>query len=190
MMLCALASASAMTGSIASHKVALPALKFGGEWAGQRVMYSSDTGAVMSTAEVLTVEQWNPDRRMERHVWSGPGSGRMDELPLAQSGSEVLTLGARMLEPEVLNIRSWALDAVDDANPQYWQIETILDGWCGDRPTQRVVSLECPKERTRVQFAFDPTSGTFDSSSPMVVFQERCWSVSPAGNLDARDSAG
>ena len=32
--------------------------------------------------------------------------------------------------------------------------------------------------------AFDPARGTF--KSPVVVFQERCWSVSPAADLDAQ----
>lgn len=184
---------SAMTvGSIASHRVALPALKFGGEWVGHCTTYSLDSGDMVSPGpDVLIHEQWNEDKQMERHSLlfdpDGCRTASRSVLPLAQSGSELLTLGARMLEPEVLNIRAWALDAVMDTDPQYWRCETILDGWCGDRPVERAVSLECPKERTRIQFAFDPSSGTFDSSSPAKVFHERCWAVSPAADLNARE---
>ena len=179
-MLCAL-HASAMVGSIASHRVALPALNFGGEWVGHCTTYSSDTGDVtVPGSDVLTHEQWNAEKQMMRHVLhSSSRTASRDVLPLAQSGSELLTLGARMLEPEVLNIRAWALDAVDGVQPHFWRCETILDGWCGDRPVERAVALECPKERTRIQCIFDPGSGTFAPSTPVLVYRERCWSVSP-----------
>ena len=94
-------------------------------------------------------------------------------LPFAQSGSEVLTLGARMLEPDVLNIRAWALDAVDEASPGTWDCEAIIDGLSGDRPAERAGALECPKVRTRVRCRFDPTAGRVDPASPVAVALER-----------------
>ena len=150
-----------MAGSIVGHRVALPALRLGGEWAGHTVEYSSESGDVLRPAiKALTAEQWNADKAMERrrveiHVEGTPprhAVGPRRVLPVAQSGSETLTLGAHMLEPEVLNARAWALDAAADESSA-WQCETLFDGLCGDRPDQRADSLEVtvlllPRPRT------------------------------------------
>ena len=179
---------------VSPHRVARPALRLGGEWAGHTVSYASDSGRVIqqSVGEVLTCEEWNDDRKMQRHVVQFKADGSKvasrDVLPLAQSGSETLTLGARMLEPEVLNIRAWALDAADENTPDSWQIEAIFDGLSGDRPAERAGALACPARRTRVQCSFRPSTGQLDAGSPVVVWQERCWSVMPQGNLDAREA--
>ena len=192
LVLCTLAHvANAMVGStIANHRVALPALRLGGEWAGTSAAYSSASGALVRPGvESLVSERWNADRRMERTAVQFHPHGatsQQDVLPLGQSGSEVLSRGARMLEPEVLNIRAWAFDAPDESTPGLWRCETLFDGLCGDRPAERPGALECPKVRTRVQCSFDPETGTFAPSSPVVVWHERCWSVSPEGD-DARE---
>ena len=47
-------------------------------------------------------------------------------------------------------------------------------------PQTRDGALECPKERTRVQCVLDPTTGELAPSEPVLVWQERCWSASPA----------
>ena len=183
-------TAAAVVGT--RYVVPLPALRIGGEWAGHSVAYSADTGDAMAPGvQLLTNEQWNADKAMvRRFVQFHPGHAVATQprvLPLAQSGSEVLTLGARMLEPEVLNVRGWALDAVDESTAGLWQCEAIFDGLCGDRPATRTAALECPKERTRVQCSFVPATGTIDPTSTVHVCHERCWSVSPSSDLEARE---
>ena len=179
-------------GPAARRSVPLPALRLGGEWAGHTVGYSSTTGkALRPGTQALTWEQWNDAKAMERRCVVFDENGALATqgvLPLAQSGSELLTLSARMLEPEVLNIRAWALDASGEDG--VWQCETIIDGLCGNRPAVRADALECPKERTRVQFSFNPTTGTFPPASPVHVWHERCWQVSPSDEkqLGARES--
>jgi hypothetical protein len=130
---------------------------------------------------------------MERRVISLQPDGSMVSkrrvLPVAQSGAEVLALGARMLEPEILNIRAWALDAVDDSASGVWHIETLVDGICGVRPPMRATALECPKERTRVACSFEPSTGELVAASTVLVSQERCWQVSPSAELAASGSA-
>ena len=174
--------------TISRHSVALPALRIGGEWAGHTVEFSPESGCALSSVEVLACERWNADRRLERRTIEFNADGAaMSEgvvLPFAQSGSEVLTLGARMLEPDVLNIRAWALDAVDETSPGTWDCEAIIDGLSGDRPAERAGALECPKVRTRVRCRFDPTAGRVDPASPVAISLERCWSVTPSAALD------
>ena len=88
-----------------------------------------------------------------------------------------------MMEPDVLNTRAWALDAVEDS-VGLWRCETIFDGVGGDRPHMRDGALECPKERTRVQCVVDATTGDLAPSSPVLIWQERCWSASPAEDFE------
>ena len=88
-----------------------------------------------------------------------------------------------MMDPDVLNARAWALDAVE-VSTGLWRCETIFDGLGGDRPQMRGAALECPKERTRVQCVVDPTTGDLAPSAPVLVWQERCWSAAPADDLD------
>mmetsp|Transcript_12984 Transcript_12984/g.22192 ORF Transcript_12984/g.22192 Transcript_12984/m.22192 type:complete len:184 (-) Transcript_12984:413-964(-) len=91
-----------------------------------------------------------------------------------------------MLEPDTLNVRAWALDSVDEQRPEQWRLEAVFDGLCGDRPAPLADAWECPKERTRVRCVFEPASGRLAPSSDVLVWHERCWSVSPKGELDAR----
>jgi len=88
-----------------------------------------------------------------------------------------------MLEPDVLNTRAWALDAVEE-DSGLWQCETVFDGLGGERPVDRDGAAECPKERTRVLCSFDPETGALSPTAPVHVWQERCWSASPAAELD------
>lgn len=109
-------------------------------------------------------------------------------LPTACSGSAVLRPGNAMFESDVLNARAWALDAVDPDGGRLWRLETLFDGLGGGRPRERSGARECPKERTRVQCTFDPSSGTLAAREPVVVWQERCWSAGPSDELTLRDS--
>ena len=185
--------------------VARPALRLGGEWAGNCVAFS-DCGAVYRTGvEELISEEWTPSeagstmRAMSRRrVRMLPEEGTevsQITLPQACSSSTVLQPGNAMFEPDVLNTRAWALDeavgaagdeaasggeaASGDEAPTVWRCETIFDGLGGDRPSERGDALECPAERTRVQCSFDPSTGTLVPEAPVLVWQERCWSASP-----------
>ena len=169
--------------------VARPALCLGGEWAGHVATYSATGQASQPGVEVLTSEAW-VDRRIHRHSVQlhseGPRSSR-ETLPPACCGSLTLAWGAAMLEPDTLNVRAWAVDAVDGSSSGLWRCEAVFDGLSGDRPHERDGAFECPKERTRVQCVFDPASGTLARSADIAVWQERCWSATPAqdDHLDA-----
>jgi hypothetical protein len=180
--------------SKAARSVARPALRLGGEWAGHTVQYSSTTGRVVRPGvQALTCERWNKARALERRTVELRTDGAVASdgvLPVAQSGAQVLALGAAMFEPKVLNCRAWALDAVDTAAPGIWALETVFDGLCGDRPAERADAFECPKERTRVQCSFEPSSGTFAPMADVRVWQERCWSVTPADDAATRGESG
>ena len=172
--------------------VAKPALRLGGEWAGNRVALTP-SGGILESAEVLVSEAWSgrtrdsvmERRTLRRHAdkgwWCYVAHG---PLPSACSGSVVLRYGAAMMEPDVLNARAWALDTCDGATG-LWRCETVFDGLGGDRPALRCGALECPGERTRVTCTLDPDSGTLAPGSEVAVYQERCWSSAPA--LDEAD---
>ena len=169
-----------------AHRVAYPAHKLGGEWAGNLVSFS-ESGAVLAQRESLVTEEWRAEAGAECVVWAihrrehrllhGASAAAVANtvLPTACSGSTTLRRGASMMEPEVLNARAWALDAVD-ASTGLWRCETIFDGVGGDRPQTRDGALECPKERTRVQCVLDATTGDLAPSEPLLIWQERCWS--------------
>lgn len=163
------------------RSVARPALRLGGEWAGNCVEYT-DSGSARS--EVLTSETWEPTEQGGRsihrrtlHVLPEQTASH-SILPPACSGSIELRYGAGMLDPDVLNARAWVLDAVRDGS---WRCETIFDGLGGDRPLEVKDAFDCPKERTRVECSFDPASGHL--LMPLRVWQERCWSTSPSADL-------
>ena len=183
---------------VPTTRVARPALRLGGEWAGNLVSFS-ESGAVMpQRVESLVTEAWRGEagseyaihrreHRMEHGV--SPAAVANTVLPTACSGSTTLRRGASMMEPEVLNARAWALDAVESSTG-LWRCETIFDGVGGDRPPTRDGALECPKERTRVQCVLDATTGDLAPSEPVLIWQERCWSAAPADDYDelARDA--
>ena len=162
------------------HRVARPAHKLGGEWAGNLVSFS-ESGAVLGQRESFVTEEWRGEagaewaiHRREHLMQSGDTGAAVANtvLPTACSGSLTLRRGASMMEPDVLNARAWALDAVD-ASTGLWRCETIFDGVGGDRPRTRDGALECPKERTRVQCVLDANTGQLAPSEPVLVWQER-----------------
>jgi len=189
-------------------RVARPAHKIGGEWVGNLVSFS-ESGAVMAQRESLVTEEWRGEagaewaihrrerrnrgvlRALNRRAEWAIHSQHNDSaaavantvLPTACSGSTTLRRGASMMEPEVLNARAWALDAVESSTG-LWRCETIFDGVGGDRPPTRDGALECPKERTRVQCVLDATTGDLAPSEPVLIWQERCWSAAPADDYD------
>ena len=190
-----LGAAAALASRPAARSVARPALRLGGEWAGVGIAFSPSGGVEQTGVDQLTSERWTSDglassavirRQSVQLLPDGDTRVTEDMLPSACSGSTILRLGNSMLEPDVLNANAWALDAAQDGG--LWRCETIFDGLGGDRPTERADALECPKERTRVQCSFDPVSGTLDP--PVLVWQERCWSASPAKDLDVQASDG
>ena len=203
MLLLQLALASAAHGVVrpAIASVARPALRLGGEWAGNCIEFSPKTGLPeKSNAEAIVSEEWRKSdaageavihRRAIRQTPSQQ-AGKDDQdvshavLPLACSGATVLRLGAAMLEADVLNARAWTLDAAPGANDgarSAWRCETVFDGLGGARPTLRADAVECPMERTRVECLFDPSTGMLDPTAPVLVWQERCWSTSPSDEL-------
>jgi len=200
--------------SASSHRASHPALRLGGEWAGHRVSFSTEGGLqpvpdqyvpdnllewgqAPTGFEVLTTESWSgsPASLGRRNVMLLPEDGCNVEnlgaivsktvLPAPCSGSVTLRPGNSMMEPETLNVRAWALDAVDEGG-NVWRLETVFDGLGGKRPRERRGALDCPAERTRVQCAFDLESGTLVGS--VHVWQERCWLSSPSEELQVRDS--
>ena len=156
-------------------------------------MTFSESGAVSQPgAQVLVSEVWQEQTVHRQTVQLAPdGDSTISNvaLPPACSGSTALIRGASMLEPDVLNARAWALDAVDESQG-VWRCETIFDGLGGDRPDEREGALECPKERTRVQCSFDPATGALVPSAPVLVWQERCWSAGPADDFDVHAAGG
>ena len=193
----AMYAAAAMV--VPAARVARPAHKLGGEWAGNLVSFS-ESGAVLEQRESLVTEEWRGEEagaewaihRREHRLQHGDSAAAVANtvLPTACSGSTTLRRGASMMEPEVLNARAWALDAVE-ASTGLWRCETIFDGVGGDRPQTRDGALECPKERTRVQCVLDATTGDLAPSEPVLIWQERCWSAAPADDYDelTRDAA-
>ena len=177
----AMHAAAAMVAPAGSlHRVARPAHKLGGEWAGNLVSFS-ESGAVLGQRESFVTEEWRGEagaewaiHRREHLMQSGDTGAAVANtvLPTACSGSLTLRRGASMMEPDVLNARAWALDAVD-ASTGLWRCETIFDGVGGDRPRTRDGALECPKERTRVQCVLDASTGQLAPSEPVLVWQER-----------------
>ena len=191
----AMHAAAAMV--VPAARVARPAHKLGGEWAGNLVSVS-ESGAVLGQRESLVTEEWRGEagaewvmHRREHRLQHGDSAAAVANavLPTACSGSTTLRRGASMMEPEVLNARAWALDAVESSTG-LWRCETIFDGVGGDRPPTRDGALECPKERTRVQCVLDATTGDLAPSEPVLIWQERCWSAAPADDYDelARDA--
>ena len=202
-----------------THRAATPALRLGGEWAGWSCAYNPSTSAVITEEterycsdsmiewgqvpagfEVLTTENWVNREINRRTVKLLPEDGCNVEnlgatvstavLPQACSGSTQLRPGASMMEPETLNVRAWALDAINECNAQpeacRWTLETVFDGIGGTRPGSLSTALECPAERTRVLCTFDVSSGTFVGA--VRISQERCWSAAPSSDLTVRDS--
>ena len=186
-----LLGASAMVVRPSPRPVARPALRIGGEWAGHCVTFSGSGTVSQPGTEVLVSETWQEQTVQRQTAQIGPEGTIVSNaaLPQACSGSTVLRRGAAMLEPDVLNARAWALDAVDESQSA-WRCETIFDGLGGDRPNEREGALECPKERTRVQCSFDPATGALVPSAPVLVWQERCWSAGPADDLDVQAAGG
>ena len=180
-----LLSASAMVVRPSPRPVARPALRLGGEWAGHCVTFSESGSVSQPGEEVLVTETWQEQMIHRQTTQLDPDGPVVSSaaLPSACSGSTVLRRGASMLEADVLNARAWALDAVGESQST-WRCETIFDGLGGDRPNEREGALECPKERTRVQCSFDPATGALVPLAPVLVWQERCWSASPADDLD------
>ena len=136
---------------------------------------------MLGQRESFVTEEWRGEagaewaiHRREHLLQSGDTAAAVAStvLPTACSGSTTLRRGASMMEPEVLNARAWALDAVD-ASTGLWRCETIFDGVGGDRPRTRDGALECPKERTRVQCVLDANTGQLAPSEPVLVWQER-----------------
>ena len=102
----------ALTGTLirpAIRSVARPALRLGGEWAGNCVEYT-DGGAVLQPGvETLTTETWVAGelggRSMHRRTLQLPEqTAERCILPPACSGSIELSFN-RMLDPDVLNAR-------------------------------------------------------------------------------------
>ena len=201
----------------ATHRAAHPALRLGGEWAGHRVTFSADGvlqrvperfvsdailewGEAPAGFEVLTTEKWDTTKALARRsLQLLPEDGcncenlgavvSNDVLPTPCSGSTQLRPGNSMMEPETLNVRAWALDAVEAGDAPAsarWTLETCFDGVGGVRPRLRRGALECPAERTRVQCTFDVTAGALVGD--VHVWQERCWSASPSDDLQPRES--
>ena len=182
--------AAAVLGSLlnaCSAMVARPALRLGGEWAGLHVAFSE--GAVESSVtRSLISEAWEKSKEGSGSVLSRRTIVLEEDegttisqtvLPRACSDANVLQPGNAMFEPDILNARAWALDLVDEAAGT-WTCETVFDGLGGPRPGERRDSLECPAERTRVRCVFDPTTGALTPSKNVAIWQERCWSASPA----------
>lgn len=189
--------------SVAYQNVARPALRLGGEWAGKRkafpvvVVDNEEQSHHVEEVEELISEVWTrPEgadaclmaRRTIRLRESVAPEITNTVLPGACSDSIILQPGNSMFEPETLNARAWALDAVAGEDGT-WTCETIFDGLGGARPAERADALECPAERTRVSCHFDVATGDLKASAPVLVWQERCWSASPADDLEERITA-
>ena len=181
--------------------VARPALRLGGEWAGWRSGFDPYSGALRQSSEVLgvTTERWDGSTMKRRCFQLGPpeDGGRVrclvpesqsgwSPLPVAVSGPTSLMAGARSglfgtVQVDMLNAEAWALDeAVSEAR---WNCEAVFDGLGGERPRQNARAADCPQKRTRVVCSFDPSTGQLARGQPVLVSQERCWSVQPSETL-------
>ena len=129
-------------------------------------------------------------------------------LPAANSGTSTLAPGARAaalaagglmwtVQVDMLNANAWALDEAgadpNAAGVPSWRCESVFDGLGGEQPRgPRRDRAERPKERTRVVCSFNPSTGEVARGEPVEVWQERCWSVQPLGEMPElrRDSGG
>merc|ERR1719424_1984318 len=110
------------------------------------------------------------------------GDASWSTLPVAVSGSTSLMPGARSglfgaVQLDMLNANAWALDEAVSENS--WRCESVFDGLGGERPRAAPGAgvVECPQQRTRVMCSFDPSSGQISAVRPVLIWQERCWSV-------------
>lgn len=179
--------------------VARPALRLGGEWAGWRCGFDPFSGAMRSEFQAVTTERWESKALQRRSVQLMPGEDGgvrctspsdtdWSTLPVAVSGSTSLMPGARSglfgaVQVDMLNANAWALDEAVSENS--WRCESIFDGLGGERPrvTPGASAAEYPQQRTRVMCSFDPSSGQIAAVAPVLIWQERCWSVRPSEEL-------
>ena len=194
--------------TILAHLGALarPALRMGGEWAGWSCGFDPYSGALRSGSEfqAVTTERWSGNSLKRRSVQVTPDDDEgarcvnraegdaWSTLPVAVSGTTSLMPGARAglfgaVQLDMLNADAWALDeAISEAS---WRCESIFDGLGGERQRKqrgdRMVA-ECPEQRTRVICSFNPNTGEIAAVEPVVIWQERCWSVQPSEELDGR----
>ena len=179
--------------------IARPALRLGGEWAGWRCGFDPFSGAMRSEFEAVTTERWESKALQRRSVQLLPGDdggvrctstsdADWSTLPVAVSGSTSLMPGARSglfgaVQVDMLNANAWALDEAVSENS--WRCESIFDGLGGERPRSAPGAgvVECPQQRTRVMCSFDPSSGQISAVRPVLIWQERCWSVRPSEDL-------
>lgn len=187
--------------------VARPALRLGGEWAGWTCGFDPYSGALRTQSETVgvTTERWEGKALQRRSLQLGKirdsnlrcmvdhSDAAWSPLPVAVSGPTSLMAGARSglfgeVQVDMLNANAWALDeAVADTR---WRCEAIFDGLGGERPRVNAGALDCPQRRTRVVCTFDPSTGQIDRGQPVLVSQERCWSVQPSDELQVQRGPG
>mmetsp|Transcript_7430 Transcript_7430/g.12566 ORF Transcript_7430/g.12566 Transcript_7430/m.12566 type:complete len:288 (-) Transcript_7430:300-1163(-) len=173
--------------------VARPALRLGGEWAGWCCAFDPYSGALVTGSEFqgVTTERWASNTLQRRSRGLSAGCCEADNwstLPVADSGSITLMPGARAglfwtVQVDMLNTNAWALDeAVSESS---WRCESVFDGFGGHSSHKRAGAsvVDCPQERTRVVCSFNPKTGAIIAREPVLVWQERCWSVRPSENL-------
>lgn len=176
--------------------IARPALRLGGEWAGWRCGFDSYNGALLSGSNQagVTTERWVDNKLQRRSIQlissEDSASARADPredvvwatLPVAVSGRSSLTPGARSgifgtVNVDTLNANAWALD--EAVSMDRWDCEAVFDGLGGEQPRERRGDVS-PEERTRVLCTFNPNTGVISTGEPVLVWQERCWSVRPS----------
>lgn len=182
----------------ASMGLARPALRLGGDWAGWRCGFDPISGGIVGSAsrQSVTTERWS-GRTLQRRSLQIVPEGRSDDaalsdgeewssLPVANSGRSSLFPGARSglfgaVDVDMLNANAWALDVAH--SPDSWWCESVFDGLGGDQPADE----RC--ERTRVACTFNPNTGEL-TAEPVLVWQERCFSVRPSADLPLRAGSG
>ena len=82
-------------------------------------------------------------------------------------------IGSALDDKRMTVANDW-LNAAHETEDGLWRCETIFEGLGGERPRTRDGAFECPKERTRCELCFDPTTGTLAPSAAVLISQAGC----------------
>jgi len=194
---------------------ARPSQVLGGEWAGWVCSFDMRTGAVQPVPDAFVsavmqeydqvprgfeecvTEEWQASsgtiaRRIIRFL---PEDGcSIEDLgaivtreALAQPNCGATTLTKAPTE-DTLGLAAWAIDSTPFAGR--WKCESVFSGHGGVLPRERRNAADAFGLRTRVLMTVDAASGGLVDGEPIVVSQERCWSIEVSSDLQVREAVG